>query len=280
MISCNHWVLSQKSKFQLISMRVFAYKSYANAFSTKLENQSSKTKTARGNKKMKKPNGMKKTKNMLLGTALAGTLMLSGGFGTYSWFTSETNSQGDMISGILEINEGDDIETPIFSGTKFTPSQLQYGEWLSLSNTGDLNAHLKATYTHSVDKASLKAYEVGYMAMKYTITPGQDVYDSSKIKLENLFNGTTNERAISNQVEGVEIMGNMLSQEEVDSGEIVFGEGEADSFWQLDEGQYIDIMVGIKLDESAGNEYQGATYNALLNVIAKQTDDGAKYENE
>ena len=217
---------------------------------------------------------------MLLGTALAGTLMLSAGFGTYSWFTSETNAQGEMTSGVLEINNGNDIETPIFSGTKFAPSQLQYGEWLSLSNTGDLDAHLKATYTHSVDKASLGAYEVGYMAMKYTITPGQDVYEDSKIKLENLFNGTTNERAISSQSAGVEVMGNVLSQEEVDSGEIVFGEGGADSFWQLNEGQYIDIMVGIKLDESAGNEYQGATYNALFNVIAKQTDDGATYENE
>lgn len=231
---------------------------------------------------MEKTKGMKKTKNMLLGTALAGTLMLSAGLGTYSWFTSETNSQGDMKSGILEINNGIDIETPIFSGTKFTPSQLQYGEWLSLSNSGDLDAHLKATYTHSVDKASLEAYEVGYMAMKYTVTPGQDVYEDSKIKLENLFNGTTNERSLSiaSQTEGVEIMGNVLSQEEVDSGEIVFGEGGADSFWQLDEGQYIDIMIGIKLDETAGNEYQGATYNALFNVIAKQTDEGAKYENE
>lgn len=231
---------------------------------------------------MKKTNGMKKTKNMLLGTALAGTLMLSAGFGTYSWFTSETNAHGEMKNGVLEINDGNDIETPIFSETGFAPSQLQYGEWLSLSNTGDLDAHLKATYIHSVDKASLEAYEVGYMAMKYTVKPGQDVYEDSKIKLDNLFNGTTNERSVSlsSQIEGVEIMGNVLSQEEVDSGEIVFGEGGADSFWQLDEGQYIDIMVGIKLDENAGNEYQGATYKALLNVIAKQTDDGAEYENE
>ena len=66
----------------------------------------------------------------------------------------------------------------------------------------------------------------------------------------------------------------------MNSGEIVFGEGGKDSFWQLDEGQYIDIMIAIKLDENAGNEYQGATYDATFNVMAKQTDDGAKYENE
>ncbi|PUB10637.1 hypothetical protein [Paenisporosarcina sp. OV554] len=226
---------------------------------------------------------MKKTKKMLLGTALAGTLVVvSAGFGTYSWFTSETNALGDMKSGVLAINDGIDIDTPIFSGTKFTPSQLQYGEWLSLSNTGDLDTYLKATYKHSVDKASLGAYEVGYMAMKYTKTPGQDVYEDSKIKLANLLKGTTNERSLSipSNSDGVEIVGNVVSQEAVDSGEIIFGKGEKDSFWQLDEGQYIDIMIGIKLDESAGNEYQGATYSAAFNVIAKQTDEGAKYENK
>ena len=42
------------------------------------------------------------------------------------------------------------------------------------------------------------------MAMKYTVTPGKDVYEASKIKLDNLFKGTTNERSlvISSQVDG------------------------------------------------------------------------------
>lgn len=223
---------------------------------------------------------MRKAKKFLLGTTLAGVLIASAGMGTYSWFTSETKAQGDMENGVLQINDGQDIEEPIFSGTKFTPSQLQYGEWLSLSNSGDLDTYLKATYTHSIDKASLEAYEVGYMAMKYTVTPDQDTYEDSKIALENLFNGTTNERSIASakRPDGVEVVGKVLTKGEADSGEILFGEGEADSFWQLDKGQYIDIMVGIKLDESAGNEYQGAKYNAALNVIAKQTDEGAQYE--
>ncbi len=136
----------------------------------------------------------------MLGTVLAGTLIVSAGFGPYSWFTSETNAQGSMTNGVLAINDGADIETPIFEGTQFVPSQLQYGEWLSLSNTGDLDTHLKATYKHSVDKASLEGYEIGYMAMKYTVTPGKDVYEDSKIKLDNLFNGTTNERSLALQV--------------------------------------------------------------------------------
>lgn len=222
---------------------------------------------------------MKKTKKILLGTTLAGALIASAGMGTYSWFTSETSANGDMENGVLQINDGKDIEEPLFSGVKFTPSQLQYGNWVTISNSGDLDTFLKATYSQSIDKASLDAYDVGFMAMKYTVTPGKDQYEDSKIALENLFNGTTNERTQKLVKKGdVEVKGKVLSKEETDSGQILFGEGEDDSFWKLDEGQYIDIMVGIKLDESAGNEYQGATYNGTLKVNAKQTDDGAKYE--
>lgn len=230
---------------------------------------------------MVKTQGMKKSKNVLLGTALAGALIVSTGFGTYSWFTSESNAQAEMKNGILQINGGGNIDTPIFTAEQFAPSQLHYGEWLSISNTGDMDAHIKATYTHAVDKASLEGYEVGFIAMKYTVKPGQDAYEDSKIKLDNLFNGTTNEVLSSNNdgKNRIEMMGTLLSAKQIESGEILVGDGENEQFWELDEGQYIDIMMGIKLDESAGNEYQGAAYKAGLNVIAKQTDTGSTYEN-
>lgn len=222
---------------------------------------------------------MKKTKNFLLGTAIAGVIVATASVGTYSWFTSETNAQGDMKNGTLEINNGADIEETLFTGVKFAPSQLQYGNWVSISNTGDMDTILKATYSHSVDRASLEKYDIGYMAMKYTITPGQDVYEDAKIALENLFNGTTNERSLTSASlpKGVEVVGKVLTESTVDSSAIVLGEGDNDSFWQLEEGQYIDIMIGIKLDESAGNEYQGVQYNAGLKINAKQTDNGAEY---
>ena len=231
---------------------------------------------------MAKTQGMKKTKNVLLGTALAGALIVTTGFGTYSWFTSESNAQAEMQNGILQINGGGNIDTPIFTAEQFAPSQLHYGEFLTISNTGDMDAHLKATYTHSVDKASLEGYEVGFIAMKYTVKPGEDTYADSKIKLDNLFNGTTNE-VLSIQNEGkkrVETLGTLLSAAQIESGEIVVGDGENEEFWALEEGQYIDIMMGIKLDEHAGNEYQGASYKAGLNVIAKQTDSGSTYTTE
>ena|SRR5699024_10160164 len=221
-----------------------------------------------------------KKKNLLLTVALSGALFASAGAGTYSWFTSETSAFGSMESGTLEINENNDIEEPMFNGKQFAPSQLQYGEWVSLSNTGDLDAHLEATYHHAVDRASLEEYEVGFMAMKYTAQPGEDVYEDSKIALENLFNGTTNERttSVDSAPEGVEVLGKLVDADNADSGEILFGEGSEEDFWELKENEYIDIMVGVKLEDTAGNEYQGAQYEAELTVRAKQTDDGATYE--
>ncbi|WP_060678294.1 hypothetical protein [Virgibacillus halodenitrificans] len=227
------------------------------------------------NKRIRK-SGLKKA---LLATSLSGALIVSAGMGTYSWFTSETNAHGELKGGMLELNNGTDIEQPLFDEKQFSPSQLQYGSWVSLSNTGDLDAHLKAIYNHSIDKASLDAYEVGYMAMKYTVKPDQDAYKDSKIALDNLFNGVTNERSVMKSLPNdIEVSGKIVTQKDADSGEIVLGEGSEDSFWEVEEGQYIDLMIAVKLDESAGNDYQGARYNASLNVIAKQTDDGAKYE--
>ncbi|WP_432354165.1 hypothetical protein [Sporosarcina sp. A2] len=231
---------------------------------------------------MVKTQGMKKTKNVLLGTALTGALLLSTGFGTYSWFTSESNAQAEMKNGILQINNGGNMDTPIFTAEQFAPSQLHYGEFLSISNTGDMDAHIQATYTHSIDKASLEGYEVGYFAMKYTVKPDKDVYEDSKIELDNLFNGTTNEVLSigKDSNSGIEMISSLLSADQVKSGEILLGDGENEEFWQLDEGQYIDIMMAVKLDDSAGNEYQGASYKAGLHVIAKQTDAGSTYTNK
>src|SRR5699024_12698793 len=90
-----------------------------------------------------------KIKKVFLAKSLSAALIATTGLGTQSWFTSETNAHGEMKNGVLEINNGMDIEEPLFEGENFTPSQLEYGNWVSLSNTGDLDAHLKATYTHS-----------------------------------------------------------------------------------------------------------------------------------
>ncbi|MGW8786569.1 hypothetical protein [Heyndrickxia sporothermodurans] len=70
---------------------------------------------------------MKKMKKALLGTTLVGALVVSAGFGTYSWFTSETNASGQIANGSLQLNNGQNITEKIIDGVDFAPSQLKYG---------------------------------------------------------------------------------------------------------------------------------------------------------
>ncbi|MDM5205750.1 hypothetical protein [Cytobacillus kochii] len=237
---------------------------------------------------------MFKLKNAFLGSALVGAIVVSGSFGTYSWFTSQTNASGEITNGTLEINNSQDMETKIIEATGFAPSQLKYGEWLKIENTGEMDAYLKATYNQSLSAdVPLNVYKVGYIAYKFSEGEEmtEDLLEESRIYLEELFNGTTNEvtSLTKNIAPGVEMIVGFVEQAEVEpatkgisgKAQMVLGdgskEGEKHEFWQLNDDQYIDLSFAIKLDAKAGNEYQGVTYSSNLNVTAKQMDDGAKY---
>ncbi|MGD6774228.1 hypothetical protein ACQCU1_13175 [Sutcliffiella horikoshii] len=237
---------------------------------------------------------MFKLKNAFLGSALVGTMVVSASFGTYSWFTSETNATGQITNGLLEINNGQDMETMIVDQTGFAPSQLVYGEWLTIENTGDMDVYLKATYNQSVDAdVSLDAYKIGYIAYKFSEGEEMtdDILEESRIYLDQLFNGPTNEaKTLSKMITpGVEMVVGFVEEEEIqpaakssnEKAKMVLGEGskegEKHEFWQLNDNQYIDLSFAIKLDHTAGNEYQGVTYSSNLNIQAKQMVDDAKY---
>jgi spore coat-associated protein N len=236
---------------------------------------------------------MFKLKNAFLGSALVGSIVVAGSFGTYSWFTSKTNATGTITNGTLEINNSQDMQTKIIEATGFAPSQLKYGEWLKIENTGDMDAYLKATYNQSLSAdVALDAYKVGYIAYKFS--EGQemteDILEESRIYLDQLFNGTTNEvqSASKSIAPGVEMVVGFVEEANIEpaakgmngKAKMVLGdgskEGEKHEFWKLNDDQYIDLSFAVKLDEKAGNEYQGVSYTSNLNVTAKQMDNGAK----
>ncbi|MCP3740268.1 hypothetical protein [Rossellomorea sp. BNER] len=119
----------------------------------------------------------------------------------------------------------------------------------------------------------------------------EDILEETRIYLDQLFNGTTNEvKSLSKKIApGVEMVVGFVEEEEIQpaaksgngKAKMLLGdgskEGEKHEFWQLNDDQYIDLSFAIKLDAKAGNEYQGVTYTSNLNVTAKQMDDGAKY---
>ncbi|MGC4377807.1 hypothetical protein WD019_12810 [Fictibacillus sp. Mic-4] len=237
---------------------------------------------------------MNKAKKALLGTTLAGVLVVSAGFGTYSWFTSETKASGEITNGTLSINHGQDITEKVISGENFAPSQLKFGDWLTIDNTGSLNTHLKVTLNQSLDKnVPIGKYKVGYIALKYKKKPNGDTFQAAKQKLKNLFEGTTNEaKSLAANEQGEELAPGVYAVTGIVSGnderglratsskDWVLGDGTNGKFWRIKSDEYIDLTFGFKLDESAGNDYQGAKYTANLNVQAKQTDGGSQYESK
>ncbi|PEZ09151.1 hypothetical protein CN326_03740 [Bacillus sp. AFS018417] len=237
-----------------------------------------------------------KAKKALLGTTLAGAIAVAASYGTYSWFTSETTVKGKITNTIVQLNNGEDMKGNLVAAGNFAPSQLVFGDWLTIDNTGTADTFLQAKLKESLDKPlSLDTYKVGYVAIKYKVKPTQDVLKESQMKLEELFEGTTNEvqpsLASAKLPEGVEIVTGFLNAPKaagfaaaaaVGEKEILLGDGaesgKDNEFWNLETDEYIDISFGVKLDESAPNDYQGVTYSAKLSVKAKQKDDGALYE--
>lgn len=231
-------------------------------------------------------NLMKSLKKALLGTALAGTLVVGAGYGTYSWFTAQSQATGTIDNGTLALGE----LQPLFAQIGFAPSQLLFSDFNIIENTGDVDQQLKATFTHSVDKANVSKYKVGYVAIKYKEKPDGDVIKDFKIRIDNLINGnpTRSKAALASNAD-YELVEGVLTTEEVQSLMKAQDDGAKTSktinlgngnFWELEDDQYIGITFGVKLSEKAGNEYQGAHYNAEFKVEAKQVDEGAEFQSE
>lgn len=238
---------------------------------------------------------MKKVQKALLATSLAGAVLVSAGYGTYSWFTSSTKADGAINNGTLSVNNGQEISTKLFSASKFAPSQVVKGNFITIDNTGDMAQTLKANYTATVDKASADPYKIYYMALKYKVQPEHDQIEDWRMEWEKgFFNGNHNEPSAQTLAKskalpkGVEVVTGEVSVEEAQAMSAQAKTAATantktyklgnDEFFTLNEDEYISIVFDVKLDQKAGNEYQGAKYDAALTVQAKQTDTGAKYK--
>ncbi|WML46663.1 hypothetical protein RCG23_13490 [Neobacillus sp. PS3-34] len=238
---------------------------------------------------------MKNIKKALLATSMAGALVVSAGYGTYSWFTSSTQAAGSIQNGTLSVNNGQTITTKLFDGARFAPSQVIWGNMVTLDNTGDLDQTLKLTYNASVDKAPATPYKIMYIAFKSKTMPTQDELLDWRIQWEKgFFNGNFNPNAmakngqVSTLPAGVQVVTGEATLDDVQAAAAVRTAVNADGtkkykigndeFFTLKSDEYISIAFDVKMDDNAGNEYQGAKYDGNLQVQAKQTDFGSKYD--
>ncbi|SFA92316.1 MULTISPECIES: hypothetical protein [unclassified Bacillus (in: firmicutes)] len=236
---------------------------------------------------------MKSLKKALLGTALAGTLVVGASYGTYSWFTAEQSASGTISNGTLALGEMGSL----FAHENFAPSQLLISEWNTVENTGSLDQRLLATFSHSVDKeVNVSKYKVAYLAIKFKEKEeGVLKVKDWKLRLGGILNGTTNPaKTMAKAADNAdyEVVEGVLSDEQVqtimkaqaeggsNSKVIKLGNGDNGKFWNLKSDEQIGIIFGVKLSEKAGNDFQGANYTAEFKVEAKQTDDGAMYQSE
>jgi spore coat-associated protein N len=242
---------------------------------------------------------MKNIKKALLGTALAGSLIVGAGIGTYSWYTAESHASGTIQTGNFGLSQMGNL----FDQKQFAPSQVIFSETQTLENTGSLPQILKATYTHKVDQANLSKYKVGYIAYKYKDNQSTEEPKQIKDKLNAVLNGTFNIVDSNAPSKSLSLNAASTPSVEMDQGvfdgqqlqslsvkaankagvmekTIIIGDGDKQKFWTLKKNEHIEIRFAVKLSENAGMEYQNVKYDATFDVEAKQVDPGALYQSE
>ncbi|WP_053361523.1 hypothetical protein [Bacillus sp. FJAT-27251] len=251
---------------------------------------------------------MKNVKKALLGTAIAGTLVVGAGFGTYSWFTSEQSVQGSVQNAVIDISAAENING---NGTanllnltgKFAPSRSVYSDPIAFKNGSNERAHLSVKYTSSLSEhrpgANLSKYRsaaVYRIASNNLNIPKLNQAQDKAIITAFLKTGDVNSQEVQDALaktayETLVVLDNTTSQTaatatintalEADKNVLVFDtSAPSNEKTVLSEVLTVDksfvLQYGVKLLEDAGNEYQGAEFTAKFDVKLDQTDNPNK----
>jgi spore coat-associated protein N len=233
---------------------------------------------------------MKNVKKALIATSLAGALVVSAGYGTYSWFTAEKSATGQITNGTLTLG---DASGQLFSHAKFAPSQLLIGNYTSFQNTGDLAQIFKVKYDESLNMqaGSLGQYNFqGYVLVvptSYELSAGEKAFYENTIR-SVLGGGNPTARAAASEapelpegssVELISTQNQAAAKSSSAATASATDTRQTQPGWELTlpVGFKAVVIMGVKLSENAGNDYQGAVYNGTLTVNGKQTDAGSQY---
>ncbi|MGG1678222.1 hypothetical protein ACIFOT_21150 [Neobacillus sp. NRS-1170] len=228
---------------------------------------------------------MNNVKKALIATSLAGALVVSAGYGTYSWFTAEKSVTSQIKNGTFTLGEA---SSPLYNHEKFAPSQLLMSNWISFQNTGDLDQFYKVTNTETLNMPSGSLANYHYRGWFFEVPISYELTDADKAVFENDIKNALG----GNPVAKTAFTAPALPLPKGSSAQVVDSEEDAAKMaaaatttrintvpWErlLPAGYKIMVIYGVKLNENAGNEYQGAVYNSTVKVFSKQTDAGAQY---
>jgi spore coat-associated protein N len=194
---------------------------------------------------------MKNVKKALIGTALAGTLVIGAGAGTYSWFNASYKASGEITNHTLTINgETSALETVAFDGD-LAPGRTVNGGF-SFENTGSMEQVVRAGLDFQLKDKNGNPIS----------TPSKDDY---LVTATVTYNGTTYP-AVSGNADVIDqyFAGNTWRP-------------NANGVGGFMPGDKVEVALQVKLNEGAGNEYQGKKLYGELVIDAKQTDTDATF---
>ncbi|MFF2876376.1 hypothetical protein ACFVR2_08650 [Gottfriedia sp. NPDC057991] len=201
---------------------------------------------------------MNMLKKGLIGTALAGSLVVSAGYGTYSWFTAQVEASGTIQNSTLELNNGQTEAAIKFSPEKLAPSRITTIAPIIIENTGEepmfvrgkVNFTLENNPNNIKPNKFLRAYEV----QPTVLYNGQEIADLGWLDIADL----------------QPLLDKWLPSKD-GSGSTPNDPG------QFNAGDKIQIKLQLRLKENAGNEFQGASLKVDFAFEGKQIDENAAF---
>ncbi len=189
------------------------------------------------------------SKKLLLSLLLIGVLAIGAGLGTYAWFTAEAKSEDNVFEvGTFKLES----QGKVFELKNAEPGGEISTKKLTVKNTGSLPMILKAELTPTFYQASKKAtLNFGdYFEIKATISY------TDGIKEKPLY------------------ISEWMSVK--DFADFVSKEWNQFTFEPKHE---LKVDFKLRLNEDAGNEYQGGSVEAALIIQARQAIEGAQFQN-
>ncbi|KMJ56507.1 hypothetical protein AB685_21510 [Bacillus sp. LL01] len=245
---------------------------------------------------------MQKTKKALLGTALAGAVVVGAGFGTFSWFTSSAEVTGEIQNAELDLTATDGELLNYINNEKLAPSRYAIGDWITITNDStDFFNLLEINYDAVLEadneaakldqyrsaavlqfnpagtnlvpfKGELKKHLENYLKTGQRPSGFGVITDAGRLRI---LDGAYTAEDLAQEMEDYPLETFLVFIPQTSLIEIGDGVTDAASSKLLSvitKREKIHFLYGSALDKEAGNEYQGATLGVGFEFKAHQLD--------